>query len=439
MNLPPGMTNNIREVFRYIHRFKGSVFVLKINDELLDAPLLSLLIRDIVHIHNMGIQVVLVAGARHSINTVLDTYGVKTEYDRGVRLTTDAAMPLVKLGSSNFTNVLLTLLSENGVHGVLGNWVKAREVGVIQGVDFQNSGKVESISLGVVSRLLDDGMIPILSNIGYGVTGKPYNISSNDVAVTLAKSIGASKLFFIGNQPGIPVIPQCKIRGIDKRKSGVFSALEIEKARQLLEVHREDLPEESVELIELALEACAAGVNRVHVIDGSRDGMLLQEIFSANGQGTMFHANVHANIRPARREDVPELLHIMQPYVDQGVMVQRMADDILSKLESYYVYAVDDALHGCGALVKYPEGMAEIEAVVVDSNYRGRKTGEKVISFLLEKAQQKGIKKVFVLTTQSSEYFMKLGFEEASVDLLPESKKKQYNKNRMSKVLAVNL
>ena len=104
-------TNTIREVFGYINRFKGQVFVLKIADELLEAPLFPLLIKDIVLIKNMGIKIILVPGAKNSIDQVLQAYGEKTETRDHIRITTDQSLPLVKLGASNVSNRLLTLLS----------------------------------------------------------------------------------------------------------------------------------------------------------------------------------------------------------------------------------------------------------------------------------------------------------------------------------------
>ena len=111
---PKVTTNTIREVFDYINRFKGQTFVMKIEDDLLDTPLFSLLIRDIVLINNMGIKVILVPGARHSIDKVLETYGTKTRTENNIRITNPDNISLVKLGASNVANTILSILSENG-------------------------------------------------------------------------------------------------------------------------------------------------------------------------------------------------------------------------------------------------------------------------------------------------------------------------------------
>src|SRR5690606_7255565 len=132
---------------------------------------------------------------------------------------------------------------------------------------------------------------------------------------------------------------------------------------------------------------------------GARDGILLQEVFSSAGQGTMFYVNDYDHVHPAVAADIPEILRIMQPYVDAGVLVQRTAEDIAGDLDHYMVYKVDDVLHGCGALKPIGPGAAELLALVVDPAYAGRGTGGKIVDYLVQKARKAGIRRVFLLTT----------------------------------------
>jgi amino-acid N-acetyltransferase len=276
-------------------------------------------------------------------------------------------------------------------------------------------------------------------NIGWNVVGKDYNLSSNELAVAMAKALKASKLFFIGTDAGIPVVPECSFADAGEKLSGYFSNLDLEEGGILLRDFEGSLKSEHRELVSLALEACAAGVDRVHVIDGAQDGILLGEIFSSTGRGTMFYANHYDKIHPARLRDIPEILRIMQPYVDAGVLVQRTSSVIGEDLEMYSVYKIDDTLHGCGALQLYPDGNAELFALVVDSNYGGQGTGRKLVSFLLDKARKAGVKTVFLLTTQASDFFMRNGFREAPLSVLPPEKLASYNQDRNSRVLAMSL
>lgn len=429
----------IREVFGYLRRYRDQVFVLKIDDSLLSRPLFSLLIKDIVLLQQTGIKIILVPGAKHSIDKVLKTYRISSPIKDEIRITSPEAMPLVKLGASNVTNAMMSLLSENGAHGVVGNWVRARAIGVRNGLDFQHTGRVEKVDVQLINNMLEDSLIPIVPNIGWNVVGKDYNLSSNELAAAIAKALRASKLFFIGPDAGIPVIAECAFADAGEKESGYFSNLDIEEGNILLKDYADRLLPEHKELVTLAMDACAAGVDRVHLIDGSQDGILLQEIFSSSGRGTMFYANQYDKIRSAWPTDIPEILRVMQPYVDEGILIQRNAEDIGEGLDDYVVFKIDDTLHGCAGLHTYADKKAELYAVVVDGNHIGNGTGRKIVSFLIDKARKAGIKTLFLLTTQSSDFFMRNGFKESPISILPPEKLAAYNQDRNSKVLSLDL
>ncbi len=429
----------IREVFGYLRRYRNQVFVLKVDDSLMSRPLFSLLIKDIVLLQQTGIKIILVPGAKQSIDKVLKTYKINSPIKDEVRITSAEAMPLVKLGASNVTNAVMSLLSENGAHGVVGNWVRARAIGVRNGLDFQHTGRVEKVDVQLIENMLEDQLIPIVPNIGWNVVGKDYNLSSNELAVAIAKAMRASKLFFIGAETGIPVISECAFADAGEKATGFFSNLDLEEGNILLRDYAHSLKSEHKELVALAMDACAAGVDRVHLIDGSQDGILLQEIFSSSGRGTMFYANQYDKIRAAWPTDIPEILRIMQPYVDDGVLIQRNAEDIGEGLEEFVVFKIDDTLHGCAALHIYPGKIAELHAVVVDANHAGQGTGRKIVSYLIDKAKKAEVKTVFLLTTQTSDFFMRNGFREAPMTILPPEKLATYNLDRNSRVLAIEL
>jgi amino-acid N-acetyltransferase len=435
---PAGTIQAIREVFGYLRRYHDQVFVIKLDDALLERPLFPLLVRDIVLLHETGIRIVLVPGAKHSIDTVLSKYGEKTQTVGGVRVTSSEAMPLVKLGASNVANALLSLLSENEAHGVVGNWVRARAVGVVNGVDFGHTGRVEKINTELMRGMLDDGLIPIVSNIGWNNVGRDYNLNSSELAVAVARAMQATKLFFVGETAGIPVVADCKFAEPEEVRSGLFSNLDRKEGQALLKDFPSALEPASQELITLALSALEGGVERVHVVGGARDGILLQEVFSSAGQGTMFYLDDYDHVHPAQATDIPEILRIMQPYVDDGVLIQRTAENLAEDLDHYTVYKVDDVLHGCGALKPIGKsgghGAAELLALVVDPAYAGRGTGGKIVDYLLQKARKKGIRKVFLLTTQTSDFFMRMGFKETPVTALPPERRKSWNPTRNSRV-----
>ena len=133
----------------------------------------------------------------------------------------------------------------------------------------------------------------------------------------------------------------------------------------------------------------------------------------------MFYADQYIDIEAARAADVPEILRLIQPQIDAGLLVPRSATDVADRLGDYYVYRVDDTVQGCAALRLLDDRSAEIESLVVSESYRGGGTGARLVSYLLQQARVCGAHRVVVLTTQSADFFMEQGFTEASPDTLP--------------------
>jgi amino-acid N-acetyltransferase len=431
------LASSIREVFSYISRFKGQLFVLKIEDTLLDHDAFPVLIRDIAQLHNVGIKVLIVPGTRHSIDCQLKAYELESIFNNGVRLTSQEALPLVEQASLGAAQRILSYLTANGINGIQGNWVQARSLGVISGIDYMRTGKIEHIERGIIEKLLHEGFIPILPPIGWNKLGHAYNISSTELATELCRYMPVGKLFFIGEESGIKT--EELIRGkltekLELSDRGLISALDVNQASEILKLNQQ-LPYAQREYLENAIKACNTRVNRVHLLSGIAQGSILQEVFSSRGNGTMVYANEYWNLRSATIEDIPDMLRIMQNYVERGLLISRSQEDIEAKLGDFVVYAVDNAIHGCGALHARENNSYEIAAIAVGANYRDAGIGEAVVNFLLDKAKKQKAKKIFLLTTQSSDWFYNFGFKDGAIDDLPKTKRDEYNKKRNSKVM----
>jgi amino-acid N-acetyltransferase len=423
----------IRQAFGYIDRFKNELFVIKIDDILISNPLFPILIKDLVLLHRMGIRIILVPGARTRIDEILKTYNVSCSTINGVRISPPESIPFIKMAAFDVSNNIMTMLAECEAHAVIGNWVRARSIGVRNGINYQSSGTVERLQIDILNNVLEDGLIPIFPNIGWSSKGKPYNLSSNELALTLSIELKAAKLFFVTDKGGIR-------QGNYKIPDGVFvtgedtiSQLNREQAKEFLDLNSSGSYDESLELVSLGLEACNLGVKRVHIVDGHIEGMILKEIFSNRGLGTMIYANQHENIRKMTHSDIPEVLRIMHPAVEDKILIPRTASDLEEKIKDYIVYEVDGTVHGCGALHKYGQ-QGEIAAIVVDEMYINAGIGKKIVSYLMEKALAMKLKQVFLLTTQTSDWFSQLGFEQGKITDLPKEKQKTYNYDRNSLV-----
>lgn len=433
----------IREVFSYIHRFKGQLFILKIDDSLMNHPLFPVLIRDIVYLHRAGIQVIIIPGTRKSIDRQLKVWNINSDFHEGVRLTSEDALPLTEQASLGVAQKIMSYLTADGCLGIQGNWVTARSLGIINGIDYMRTGRIERIQKDVLEHLLSENFIPIIPPIGWNKLGYAYNISSTELATELCKYLQVGKLFFIGNEDGIykdDLITGKDTQYLNFTEGGVVSALDIEQAEEILKLNAERLNFAQKDYLVNAIRACKVGANRVHLVNGEIQGSILQEVFSSLGEGTMVYANQYSSVRPARIDDIPDMLQIMQDYIEKGYLVPRTSDSISKQLSDFVVYSIDNAIHGCGALHDFEDGrVAEIAAIAVAANYRSFGVGEVIVRHLIATARMRGFKKIFLLTTQALDWFYPFGFRDGSIEDLPQSKREHYNYKRKSRVLVLSL
>ncbi len=426
----------IREVFHYLHQFKGKCFVIKIDCDIIDNPQFPLLIRDVVKLREAGIRIVLVPGAKERIDEVLSDYGIKYQWIDGMRVTGPDAIPFVEMAAFDVANRIMTSLSAYECPAVIGNWVRARGVGVVDGTDYQHTGYAERVLTKELLKILDDGFIPILPCVGWSSIGRPYNLLSDDLAVVTASRLGADKLFFITSRPAFMAADYKLPAGAVVATTGRISNLSLLDVQQFF---RDNEMKDELALLDKARRACEAGVSRVHILDGCSDGVLLREIFSNLGSGTMVYSNQYSGIRSMRYDEVGDVLRVMKPFVDKNILLPRTEAMIEESLNDFIVFEIDGAVHASCALHVYPEGVGEIAAVAVDSAYSHLGVGPKMIEFLCERAKKMGLNKVFVLTTRTADWFLGMGFEEGVVSDLPERKKTAYNYSRNSRIFIKNI
>jgi amino-acid N-acetyltransferase len=222
----------IRQVFEYIHRFQGKTFVIKIDGAVMEQGFFALLVKDLVLLFRQGIRIVLVPGAKKRIDEVLSRYHISWQTVDGIRVSTAEAIPFIKMAAFDVANRLMTQLAANAADGVIGNWVKARSLGVRKGVDYLYTGAVEKVEVEIIRRLLQEGLIPIFPNIGWNALGTPYNISSNELACALSKELGAEKLFFIADHQAVSGTRYRLPEGITVSEEGIVAHLSVPEARR---------------------------------------------------------------------------------------------------------------------------------------------------------------------------------------------------------------
>ncbi|MBQ5499664.1 MAG: amino-acid N-acetyltransferase, partial [Treponema sp.] len=417
---------NIRSVIRYIQKFKNAVTVIYLDDEIIDSPMFSSHMRDIALIHQAGLKVILVPASRTRIDQVLTASNVPWSYNNNIRITSESAIPLIKMATFDISNIVMTSLAAHQITATIGNWVRARAKGVLDGVDYGTAGEIDKIQTDAIKATLENGFIPIFPCIGWSSVGKPYNISSVTLAKQLAIELKADKLFFVMNNSGITKQNFSIPENVGLSDEGEVPALNLNELNHFLELNKNSEQTKIINLLKTAQEACTNGVSRVHIVNGTYDGALPCEIFSDLGSGTMIYSQNYGTLRPMLNQDIPAVLTVMRPFIEKKILLPRTDESLALNLQDYIVYEIDGGIRACSALHIYPDGQAEIAGVAVDESFSNLGIGPKMIDFLLDRARSNLLKSVFVLTTQTSDWFEKIGFKADSVDSLPPERKAKW-------------
>ena len=429
----------IREAFHYQSRFDGSTMVFKIDFPVTEHPLFPSLVKDLALLSRTGFRVVIVPGAKEWIDAVLGEYKIEAAYNGSTRITSGAAIPFVQMAAFHCATRFMTHFSGSRVDAIIGNFVRARGLGVIDGVDMEHSGTVDKFYLDSLRRVLELGTIPILPCIGWNSSGKPYNVPSGEIALQAAVKLGAVKLFIISLSGGINKENYEIPEGIETGDKGRVTRLTPQEAGRILELNPRMKEKRALEELSLAVKASVGGVERVHIIDGGEEGAILKELFSNLGAGTMVYADEYESIRGVNDQDIPDIIRLMEPLMQQGILVRRKPEDVQNKKEDYAVFEIDGQIHACGALHEWGEEQGEIAAIATDPFYADMGLGRRIVGYLMEKARRQGMRRVFVLTTRTHDWFESLGFHDVPLETLPEKKRRLYDHGRNSKVFALEL
>lgn len=429
----------IRDVIRYIQKFQNATVVIYLDDEVIDSPLFSSHIRDIALLHQAGIKVVIVPGARKRIDQILRSSRVQWVYQNDIRVTNEKGINLIKMAAFDISNVVMTSLAANHITATIGNWVRARAKGVIDGVDYGTAGEIDKLQIDAIRNTLENGFIPIFPCIGWSSVGKPYNISSISLAQNIATSLNADKLFFVVKNGVISEkhfqIPE--LLGLSAE--GTVPAMDLVELDDFLALNKDNEDKKIISLLKVSGEACKNGVSRSHILNGSADGSIPCEIFSDLGSGTMIYSQDYGRIRPITQTDIPAVLSVMNPFIQKKILLPRTEADLNNRLNDIIVYEIDGGIRATASLHIYDNKQAEIAGVAVDETFSNLGIGPKLIEYLIQRARSQKLSSVFILTTQTSDWFEQLGFEPDKITSLPEERKSMWTPERNSKVLRLKL
>lgn len=421
-----------RRATPYVHAHRGRTFVVAFAGEAVADARFPELIHDLALLHGLGIRLVLVHGARPQIEERLATRGAALRYVGGLRVTDDQGLACVKEAAGAVRveiEALLSLgLANSPMAGVRipvasGNFVTAKPLGVLEGVDYLHTGVVRRIDRDSLRQRLDDGAIALVPPVGYSPTGEVFNLSAADVARSAAIALGADKLIFLLEEPGL----------MDAAGNIVSNVLSGD-VEDMLDASP-PLPEDLAQSLHAGADACMQGVKRIHLISRRTDGALLRELFTRDGIGTLITAQPYEELRPARIDDVGGILELLRPLEETGVLVRRSRERLETEIDRFFLLERDGMAIACAAIYCYhADHMAELACVAVHPEYRNRGRGDRLLERIENIARQRGIQRLFVLTTQTAHWFRERGFEPSGLGDLPMERQSLYNYRRNSKV-----
>ena len=435
-----------RSVAPYIHKFRNQTFVVGIAGEAIAAGKLHNLAQDLAMIQSMGVKIVLVHGFRPQVNEQLKTKGHAARYSHGMRITDEVALDCAQEAAGQLRYEIEAAFSQglpntpmagSTVRVISGNFITARPVGIVDGVDFQHSGLVRKVDTAGIMRTLDFGAMVLLSPFGFSPTGEAFNLTMEEVATSIAVALQADKLIFVTEIPGIRIHPELP-EGDD---NPIDTELPLVTAEKLLaQIPAPQHPTDTAFYLQHCVRACKAGVERSHIIPFAVDGSLLLEVYVHDGIGTMVVDEKLESLREATVDDVGGILQLIEPFEQDGTLVKRSRTEIERDVGNYTVIEHDGVIFACAALYAYPEARtAEMAALTVSPQVQGQGDGERVLKRIEQRARAAGLESIFVLTTRTTHWFLKRGFILVDPDWLPEARKRKYNWDRKSQVLVKKL
>ncbi len=427
--------NWLRHATPYVNSHRDSTFVVMLPGDGIEHANFTNIVHDLVLLHSLGVRLVVAFGSRPQIAARLAARGLEPRYHRDLRITDNETLECVIDAVGSLRIALEARLSMDMAASPMqgarlriasGNFVTARPIGVVDGVDYHHTGEVRRVDRKGIGRLLDERSIVLLPPLGYSPTGEIFNLACEDVATRAAIDLKADKLVLYGAQPGLLDADGQLVR---------------ELRPQQTHSHIERLGGDyQAELLDAAGQACRGGVRRSHLVSYAEDGALLNELFTRDGSGTLVAQEQFEQLREATIEDVGGLIDLITPLEEQGILVRRSREVLEREITQFSIVERDGLIIACAAL--YPiagSSAGELACLAVNPEYRHGGRGDELLEHIEQRARKLGLDTLFVLTTRTAHWFRERGFEPSGVERLPAARASLYNFQRNSKIFEKKL
>ncbi|MBT5847083.1 MAG: amino-acid N-acetyltransferase [Verrucomicrobiales bacterium] len=415
---------DLREILQYIPRFRDKTFVIAADGAVVTHANFANLLLDIAVLRSLNIRVVLVHGAAQQIAALAEEQSATPSNLDGTGITDDATLKLALTVANGLTHEILEGFATNDLRAANANAVVAHPLGILAGADHLHTGKVERVDAELLQSLLAQGITPVIPPLGFDGEGNTFRLNSDAVALAIAKQLKATKLLFISTEDGL-----CTDGQIIRQMIGP-------KLEALLAENPEGIPAPQRSKAQHAAEACAAGISRVHLINGLVTEGLLAEVFSNEGIGTLIYANEYRQIRPAQKRDAGSILRLTREAMDDQHLLERSEAAIEEELGTYFIYEIDGNPVACVSLREFGD-VGELAHLYVSPSHGNVGIGQKLVQFVEDTARERGLGSLIALSTRAFTYFQtKAGYHEGLSGDLPEARRAEYKaQGRNSKVL----
>ncbi len=435
---PLALNNTNIEWFRkatpYINSHREKTFIIMLGGSAIEHHNLDNIINDLVLLSSLNVKLIIVHGIRQQLDTKLHALNIDSQFVHGWRVTTPEILDEAIQASSLIRAKLETRLAKGipntpktgkTLRIATSNVVTAKPAGIIEGVDLQHTGLVRKIDSEAIQKLIDNGNVLLLSPIAHSPSGETFSLAYDHIASEIAKSIKADKLIIFTEK-----------EGIYDNSGFLLRELPLHEAEKKLTSELLDQP--SNHHLEAAIHALKGGVSRVHLMSFKTDGAILQELFSIDGAGTLLSIEEYETSRQAESKDIQAIENIISPLEEKNILVRRDRERLEEEISNFTIIEREGLIIAVAALYPFQNNdklWGEIACIATHPNYINLSKGTKLLQLLEKKAIENKMSAVFVLTTQTTDWFIEKGFKEINVNHLPQEKKTLYNFQRNSKIL----
>ena len=403
-----------RHTAPYINSHRGTTVVVGLRCGAASDENFINVVHDLALMHSLGVRLVVV----HEQNAFNSEPLMPIAVNRAVADTLAERTHIEQMFSMGLPN---SPLHNARLRVISGNFITARPLGVINGVDRSGRGLVRHVDVAGMTHALDGAAICLVSTLGHSPAGEVFTLDALDVMGAVSRSLGADKLIIMSDFDGI--------EGTDGK---LQRQLTVDAARRVLETAGEG----QKEALMLACDACDSGVPRSHLISYALDGGLLKELYTHDGIGTLISPDEYEQIKGAEAHDLAGILELIRPLQQVGILADRSNEEIERRLDKFTVITKDSRVIACAALLDNPaDNIAEIASVATHPDYRDSGHGERLVAALIDAGKQAKLERVYVRTTQTGHWFQELGFTMSSHEVLPDSEKQKAKIDRNSKIL----